>query len=214
MIEELKIDRNASSRTGDLDEVHVSKRLRTNDDKPVSWKIDAVLGSEYMNGISFRKAFALSVKEKRTISSIVKALDKIFPLKEEDRFLKRVNITNDNSISILIHILSSKSDNSSVEDFKSKNKTQLIEIMKRSDSDIFPTNVPSCAPKTRAQFEMAKLMWPCHFHEDKSLEAIINSTRQDIWGEHFMQTHIRNMQITINTCILTHNIAIVVNPKR
>merc|ERR1712080_353558 len=95
----------------------------------------------------------------------------------------RVCIKEDGAISILVHIFETEKDLCTVEEFKNKNQHQLNnfaeEIIQYS---FFTTTVPSETPKTRAQFETAKKIWPCHFHENKRLESTLNATREDIWG--------------------------------
>ena len=191
------------------------KRLKPENSSSYVWKIQAILDTKYYEGVSPRKAIAFSVKEKKSISSIVTNLDKIFPLEEKDRFIKRVRIKGANEIFILVYILSVEADSSTATDFRIKNKEKL-EMLGRevNDCDIFITHVPSSAPRTRSQFENAKILWPCHFHEDKILESIFQRTKTDIWGLKFIEQHARYMQASIDSCSQQENAATVVNSKR
>ena len=62
-------------------------------------------------------------------------------------------------------------------------------------------------------FVKAKELWPCHFHENKTLEATIHCTRPDIWGQKERKNHIN----FIKRAIINDgegNTAIAVDPKR
>ena len=214
--EKIMVKSSSCTRFDEEEDIHISKRFRlNNDEEHADWKINAILAPDCMATTTSRKAIGLSVKDKKKISTIVKRLDKFFPLQEKDRFIKRVNVKDGSVISILIYICKSENDGS-IEEFRTQNQVQLNGIGNDiiNVCDIFCTNVPSCAPKTRSQFEMAKTIWPCHFHEDKALESIINSTREDIWGDKSIAKHISKMQSTIDNCSQTQNAATVVNPER
>ena len=203
----------------DVQNEHDSKRFQPNTyKKSVDWKIEAILGDEYrtnLNSENFRNAFAFSLKDKKKISALVRDLDKFFPLDESDRFIKRVSVNGD-IICILISIVQLNSNICSIEDFVVKNKSKLDQMDRGAleRSDIFSTKVPLCPPKTRAQFEKAKTLWPCHFHENKSLECTLNGSREDIWSKQSLAKHVRFMEETINICKQMQDAAIVVNPER
>ncbi len=80
--------------------------------------------------------------------------------------------------------------------------------------DIFTTVVPSESPKTREQFKTAKDIWPCHFHENKRLESTLNATREDIWSPNSLKNHVSHMQYTLDTCSISRNAAVIVDPER
>ena len=193
------------------------KRLRLNDDGSSSncWKVNALLSPEYTESVSSRNAIAFSLKEKNKISVIVKKLDTYFALQEKDRFIKRVRIKKGSEISILVHIFDKEEDGCTISAFKAANQIQIYELENDINGcEMFSAQVPSCAPKTRIQFEIAKSIWPCHFHEDKILESKINATKVDIWGSKYLDNHIRFMQITISSCRKSENAATVVDPMR
>ena len=191
------------------------KRLKQENPNSFDWKIQAILDPKYYECVSPRKAIAFSVKEKKSISSVVTNLDKIFPLEEKDRFIKRVRIKGANEIFILVYILSAEADSFTATDFRIRNKEKLEMIGREvKDCDIFITHVPSSAPRTRSQFDNAKILWPCHFHEDKILESILQRKKIDIWGLEFIEQHARYMQTSIDSCSQEENAATVVNSKR
>ena len=193
-----------------------SKRSRLAiDTKNETWKIMAILNPKYLNDIYSRHAVAFIVKDRTKISNIVKKLDNTFPLSEKDRFIKRVRIGEgkERDISILIHIEKNDIDNS-VKAFTERNQQKLNDLGPLiNECEIISIYVPSSAPRTRKQFEKAKLIWPCHFHQDKSLEALINGTKEDIWGSRSLQQHVAHMKHTLDNSIESGNATTIVDPK-
>ena len=208
------VDVNFRSREPCDEEILPSKRLRIGTHNPGHWKISAILDKQYMELVTSRNAIAISLKDKRNISSIVTKLDKYFALAEKDRFIKRVRIKEGSEISILVHIFETEKEVCTVGEFRTNNQDQLNNIGQEIiKCDIFPTEVPAESPKTRAQFEAAKHIWPCHFHENKILESTLNATRQDVWGIDSLNSHIGYMQHAINSCGKSENAAVIVDPK-
>ena len=193
-----------------------SKKLRfANDKKSKNWKVTAILNPRYTENVSSRNAVAFLVKNRTKISNIVKKLDKIFPMLDKDRFIKRVRIKqgSEQAISIIIQIFE-KDGSLSVEEFTNQNQIKLKELGLDIDGcRIFATNVPASAPKTRAQFDQAKSIWPCHFHQDKLLESIIEGTKEDIWGTYSLTQHISHMEHTLANCSQSDNATTIVDPK-
>ena len=185
-------------------------------EKSDTWKIISVVNPKYTENAYSRNAAAFRVKDRTKISSIVKKLDNIFAFPDKDRFIKRVRIKegSERDISILIHIFEQKKEIHSLNAFTEKYQEKLNELRPISDGcDIFITSVPGSAPRTRSQFEQARAIWPCHFHQDKILESIINCTKDDIWGRPSMQKHIANMKHTLINSIETNNATTIVDPK-
>ena len=200
--------------TSDDDEPLPSKRTRIATDNSSLWKITADVDHQYRDNVASRNAIAISLKDKKKISDIVKKLDKHFAFEEKDRFIKRVRIKEDGGIWILVHIFETKNDNCTVEGFRTKYQDQLNNLETEINKcDVFTTAVPSKNPKTREQFKAAKDIWPCHFHENKRLESTLNATREDIWGTDSLKSHVLHMQHTLNSCIKSGNAAVVVDPK-
>ena len=191
-----------------------SKRSRIAKNNSSQWKITAVIDHQYRENITSRNAIAISLKDKRKISDIVKKLDKYFALEEKDRFIKRVSIKADSVIWILVHIFETEYDVCTSEEFRNKYQDQLKSLETEiNEYGVFTTTVPSETPKTREQFRTAKDIWPCHFHENKRLESTLNATREDIWSTHSLNSHICHMQYTLDSCIKSRNAAVVVDPK-
>ena len=194
-----------------------SKRSRLAiDTKNETWKIMAILNPKYLNDIYSRHAVAFIVKDRTKISNIVKKLDNTFPLSEKDRFIKRVRIGEgkERDISILIHIFEKNDIDDSVQAFTERNKQKLNDLGSLiNECEMISIYVPSSAPRTRKQFEKAKSIWPCHFHQDKSLEALINGTKEDIWGSRSLQQHVAHMKHTLDNSIESGNATTIVDPK-
>ncbi len=133
------------------------------------WKIEAILGEDILRQeLPLMKALVAKIKEKKTISPLVQTLAKHLPLNSQHLFLKRVNA----GASVIICI----EDTASSEDELRQNLgeavwNQLIQV--GLVVPLLQSEIPAIAPQTRAQFENAKTYWPCHFHEDKRLEAIL-----------------------------------------
>ena len=194
-----------------------SKKSRlSSSEKSATWKIISVVNPKYTENAYSRNAAAFIVKDRTKISSIVKKLDNIFAFPDKDRFIKRVRIKegSERDISILIHIFEQKEEIHSLNAFTEKYQEKLNELRPISDEcDIFITSVPGSAPRTRLQFEQARAIWPCHFHQDKILESIVNCTKDDIWGRPSMQKHIANMNHTLINSIATNNTTTIVDPQ-
>ena len=119
------------------------------------------------------KAFIACIQDKKHISQVVQILASKFPLPKDLLFLKRVKIS-ENSAFVII----------SVNEIEPQ-----IEGMSDFIQDFLSAEIPSRPPRTRQQFEFAKKYWPCHFHEDKLIEAIVNKTLPEIWGQKFFDLH-------------------------
>ena len=193
-----------------------SKKMRlANDERIKTWNVSAILNPKYTENVYSKNAVAFLVKDRTKISTIVKKLDKHFPILDKERFIKRVRIKqgSEQHIFILISIFE-KDDGASVEKFTYQNQDKLKDLELDIDGcEIFATNVPASAPKTRTQFEKAKAIWPCHFHQDKTLESIINCTKEDIWGTYSLAQHISHMKHTLANCNPSDNATTIVDPK-
>ena len=49
--------------------------------------------------------------------------------------------------------------------------------------ELLKVEIPTKQPQTRKQYEKSKQLWPCHFHEDKRLEAVLGKTLPEVWGD-------------------------------
>ena len=144
------------------------------------WSIEAVLETDLESDrLPLVKAFIASIEDKKHISKVVQILASKLPLPKDLLFLKRVKVTDKNSPAFVII---------SVNEEPPKDLELPSNIQ-----DFLSAELPSRPPRTRQQFEFAKKYWPCHFHEDKRIEAIVNKTLPEIWGEKFFDLHCQNI---------------------
>ena len=143
----------------------------------LDWNIEAVLDPEVTSDtLPVVKAFIAKVEDKKNISKVVQLLAQKWPLPKDLLFLKRV-----------------KADKTSAFVIISVEKIDNLEIPGLTQ-DLLTTELPSRPPRTRKQFEFAKNLWPCHFHEDKRTEAILHKSLPEIWGQNFFQLHCQNIE--------------------
>ena len=120
-------------------------------------------------------ALVATIEDKKQISKVVKLLAEKFPLDKEYLFLKRVKADR-NGAYIIVTIdeieksVKTEWENSKIEGIDPKKELLKVEI-------------PTKQPQTRKQYEKSKQLWPCHFHEDKRLEAVLGKTLPEVWGD-------------------------------
>ena len=120
-------------------------------------------------------ALVATIEDKKQISQVVKLLAEKFPLDKEYLFLKRVKVDR-NGAYIIVTIdeieksVKTEWENSKIEGIDPKKELLNVEI-------------PTKQPQTRKQYEKSKQLWPCHFHEDKRLEAVLGKTLPEVWGD-------------------------------
>ena len=120
-------------------------------------------------------ALVATIEDKKQISKVVKLLAEKFPLDKEYLFLKRVKAGR-NGAYIIVTIdeieksVKTEWENSKIEGIDPKKELLKVEI-------------PTKQPQTRKQYEKSKQLWPCHFHEDKRLEAVLGKTLPEVWGD-------------------------------
>ena len=120
-------------------------------------------------------ALVATIEDKKQISKVVKLLAEKFPLDKEYLFLKRVKVDR-NGAYIIVTIdeieksVKTEWENSKIEGIDPKKELLKVEI-------------PTKQPQTRKQYEKSKQLWPCHFHEDKRLEAVLGKTLPEVWGD-------------------------------
>ncbi len=152
------------------------KRLKLDNE----WRIEAVLNDDVASPkVPLSKALVVIVEDKKTISTLVKILGKHLPMQPHHLFLKRVNGGRDDA-RIIVAIEDSETASALTEASLQQNlgEDAWQELLKEGiHIPLLQTEVPASAPLTRAQFKYARSFWPCHFHEDKRLEALLgNST--------------------------------------
>ena len=146
------------------------------------WKIEAIL-EENLNEIRLIQAFVAVIEEKKAISKVVKKFAGTYPLDKDFLFLKRVKADQKKAF-IIVKIGLERPENWDSE----------ISSIPELQGELLVSEVPSKQPRTRKQFEKAKLLWPCHFHEDKRLEAVLDHSLQEVWGDKAFNMHCDIMQ--------------------
>ena len=180
--------------------------------KTNEWKIRPILPDTSIRDPVLQTAIVGTISEKRQISKVVLALGRILPLEKQFQFLKRVNNSSTGKALILVSVTD---DLDSVTKQVNPHLEALLEAglefpLKRSE--LFCD-----APLSRKQFDIVRSTWPCHFHEDKNLESLLNQTRPNIWSEKSFKKHIERIEKTIELaqkCSDEQSAAIVVDPVR
>lgn len=144
------------------------------------WKIEAILDPELEN-LKLIPAFIVEIQEKKQISNVVKNYAQNFPLQEEFLYLKRVKISATENRTFIIVSLG-------------ENQPQNFQVNGVIKNSLVKVEVPGKKPRTRDQFEKSKNFWPCHFHEDKKIEAILGHTLPEVWADKAFDMHCTNMQ--------------------
>ena len=120
-------------------------------------------------------ALVATIEDKKQISKVVKLLAEKFPLDKEYLFLKRVKADRNGAYIIVAIDEIEKSVKTEWENSKIEGIDPEKELLK--------VEIPTKQPQTRKQYEKSKQLWPCHFHEDKRLEAVLGKTLPEVWGD-------------------------------
>ena len=120
-------------------------------------------------------ALVATIEDKKQISKVVKLLAEKFPLDKEYLFLKRVKVDRNGAYIIVTIDEIEKSVKTEWENSKIEGIDPEKELLK--------VEIPTKQPQTRKQYEKSKQLWPCHFHEDKRLEAVLGKTLPEVWGD-------------------------------
>ena len=120
-------------------------------------------------------ALVATIEDKKQISKVVKLLAEKFPLDKEYLFLKRVKADRNGAYIIVTIDEIEKSVKTEWENSKIEGIDPEKELLK--------VEIPTKQPQTRKQYEKSKQLWPCHFHEDKRLEAVLGKTLPEVWGD-------------------------------
>ena len=121
-------------------------------------------------------ALVATIEDKKQISKVVKLLAEKFPLDKEYLFLKRVKV--DRNGAYIIVTIDEIEKSVKTEWRENLNNFEGIDPMK----ELLKVEIPTKQPQTRKQYEKSKQLWPCHFHEDKRLEAVLGKTLPEVWG--------------------------------
>jgi tRNA-specific adenosine deaminase 3 len=173
----------------------------------VDWTIKAMLSKDIeADRPPLTTAWVASIRLRKDISKVVQFLSKVSPMASQHLFLKRVKTTKDHeepaSVIVAIGGESQPTTANWPSDIGSSWILQKVEM-------------PARSPLTRRQFEAACDWWPCHFHADKRLEAILNQTLPEIWNDLFYDRHCDNMRDALVMFKSGHTTSagIVFNPK-
>lgn len=153
----------------------MSKRVKSD---PGALGLRAVLSDELIHPQKLKAVIIGSISCKKNITSVISILSRILPMDEKFKFLKRVG-THLGDKPVVIISCSMTFDEA--EDALVSSKNELL-----SAGLEFPLRQYEMIcdpPATRAQFEVTRALWPCHFHEDKNLESLLSKSRPDIWGQ-------------------------------
>ena len=167
----------------------------------LEWEIKAILHPDLESEeLPLVQAWMAVIDNKKNISKAVLWLSQNFPLPQSFLFLKRVQPFKDaNKAHIIVAVdqrpLNYNPPPSSDNDGHEKSCTTSIFGLSR---ELISIEIPSRAPLTRQEFSKARDFWPCHFHEDKRLESVLNRTLKDIWGDRCMEIHCQNMVETLD----------------
>lgn len=146
-----------------------------------AWVIEAILDEgcteEKVPAIEAKVAF---IEDKRNISKAVQYLSSNWPLDTKFQFLKRVKATAFGA-EIIVSIGSKSGKGWSPLDMPGLSR------------ELCSKKVPSRPPLTRAQFNSARDLWPCHFHENHRLEATLAQKLPEVWGLELFRLHSQRM---------------------
>ena len=179
--------------------------------KPDEWRIRPVLPDISIRDPDLRPVVVGTISEKRFISKVMSVLSKHLPLDKEFQHLKRVNNTGAKSDRALILISVSEDLDQVMESLN-----PYVEELTGSGLE-FPLKKMELycdPPLSRHQFDKIRSVWPCHFHEDRNLESLLNRTRPDVWSEKMFQRHVDKIQrLLLKICDDTKSVALVVDPN-
>ncbi|TRY67518.1 hypothetical protein TCAL_04369 [Tigriopus californicus] len=149
----------------------------------MKWRLDPVMPFDPSPDVATQPALVARVPDQKKLSSIVKTLGAIYPLTENQQFLKRVK-KKIGSWTVLVRLgVTAQSD------LHASVQSLIAEHGLEPETAI----VPAGPPQTRAQFERSTQLWPCRFHEDKKLEDLLGHRDPDLWGGPALSRHYAHM---------------------
>lgn len=123
-------------------------------------ELRAVIADNLVEDIPLIEVYVCKVHDKKQMSKLVRDLHLFIPIQSLTH-LKRVK-----SDEVIICL---------VEDGRPQNVLENAKVDTTGLSMAYSKiKVPSITPKTRKQFEIANVLWPCSFHEDKYLEDMLS----------------------------------------
>lgn len=121
-----------------------------------------------MNPLPVVKIWAATIILKKATQSLVKDLSEVQPVFHH---LKRVK-SEAGKLKIIIGIV-----DSSAEECKQKLISQGISLEGLDSCENWEkVEVAKSLPQTRFQFNLASKLWPCNFHEDKTIERLLSGS--------------------------------------
>ncbi len=141
--------------------------------------LEPILDEELTKDLQAVTGVTGKVEDKKRLSEILTYLGKRQPLGDEYQFLKRVRVDSSGT-RVLVSLCR---DGTSIESWTESNG-DLAALFGGCDKMSFE-QIPAKQPRSRRQWEEAKarLLWPCKFHEDKELEAVLDRRTPSIWGQ-------------------------------
>ncbi|XP_050429498.1 probable inactive tRNA-specific adenosine deaminase-like protein 3 [Adelges cooleyi] len=133
---------------------------------PLTWTLRPILPSDVTSDqIQTVNVLVDTIVERKLTSNVVKQLNDISPIPTLTH-LKRVK--NDTIILMLVEDL---------------DPDECVRVLKQKGFDFAGLSgcpktieVPLSMPKSCLQNQQARTLWPCNFHPDKQLEALLNNT--------------------------------------
>jgi len=180
----------------------MTKRMRLD-----GLKIKPVLADAVTQEPKLSPAVVATVVERKLISKVMSVLARVLPLERDLLFLKRVRVDTGKPL-----VLISRGDD--LEAAEELLKPHVDELVSAGlELPLKKHEIYCDPPATRSHFDLARTVWPCHFHEDKDLESLILETRPDIWSSENYEFHIAHIERASGDAD-GRNGAVVVDPAR
>lgn len=167
------------------------------------WRLDPVMPFDPCPDVATQPALVARVPDQKKLSGIVKTLGTIYPLTENQQFLKRVK-KKTGSWTVLIRL--GRADQRDLH-------ASVQTLMSEHGLEPEGTLIPAEPPQTRAQFERSTQLWPCRFHEDKKLEDLLGHRDPELWGESALPRHYAHMASVLTSRTRAgHDRVVLVHP--
>jgi tRNA-specific adenosine deaminase 3 len=153
-------------------------------------RLKAVLAEEVTRKVGAATvAIVGRLDDKKRLSQVLGKLSSQFPLGEKFQFLKRVKV-NEGETLVLVCLWNNDENVEEVTSWAEKHP----DVQALFDEPLRRANVPAGPPLTRAQYEGARRLWPCRFHEDHALEAVLAQRSADPWGPSALDRHLTHVK--------------------
>jgi len=148
------------------------------------WNLKAVLDQAVTWDIPQVQVISAQVSDVKQTSALVKKLNEVLPLPSLQH-LKRVKSFKTDNNKPVIHIIVCLASSCDNVDTLGPYLTSLGVDTSALTPSFTTSLVASTPPFTRLQFNQLRSVqdyWPCHFHEDKYLESLVNGTHE-LWSK-------------------------------